>query len=102
MIGSIAGLVLIVLGGLAVSAWIRLRRGSGATSDADNSAGPADGTTSGDDGSGWLRQLVGNSSESGTSAEHHAPANVAGSSNSSDAGSSGSGGSSDAGGGRSD
>jgi len=67
MIGSIAGLVVIVLGGLIVSAWIRLRRSSEVASDVDR-GGPADGTTSGDDGSGWLNQLAGDSSGGGAPA----------------------------------
>jgi len=76
MIGSIAGLVVIVLGGLIVSAWIRLRRSSEVASDVDR-GGPADGTTSGDDGSGWLSQLAGDSSGGGAPAQHHSLSAVA-------------------------
>ena len=81
MIGSIAGLVVIVLGGLIVSAWIRLRRSSEVASDVDR-GGPADGTTSGDDGSGWLNQLAGDSSGGGAPAHHHPSASDAGGSDS--------------------
>jgi hypothetical protein len=63
MIGSITGLVLLVVAGLGVSAWsIRLRRVRNARSDAAReAASPADpGATDGDD-SGWLGHLFSHS-----------------------------------------
>jgi hypothetical protein len=56
MIGSITGLVLLVVAGLGVSAWsIRLRRVRNARSDAARDAvGPNDSGANDGDDSGWL------------------------------------------------
>jgi hypothetical protein len=71
MIGSIAGLVLIVAAGLAVSAWgIRRRHARNARTDADRrgegAGGPSFASDSVDSNgggkSGWLNHLLGQSS----------------------------------------
>ncbi|SEE41366.1 hypothetical protein SAMN05519104_6038 [Rhizobiales bacterium GAS188] len=99
MIGSIAGFVLLVVAGLALSAWsVRRRSGRNARSDAAGSdaareAGSSadSGTAAGDNNSGWLGYLFGQSSGN-HDASPASPSHVAVEGGSSDAGTSDSGG----------